>query len=196
MTHVRRRDSDERGATLVEASLILTLMLMLALGAFEYGMVFRDWLSVTIASREGGRVGASAANFHDSDCVILEAVTGALQSLTSGDVSQVHIYKSSTTGTYPGANSSVTNRYRPATAADTSSLVVCGSSTWVELHNGGSWEPDDRLNTAGSADWIGVRVEFDHEWLTNFLWWNGTVHFSDDAIFRMEPPGPTTTVAP
>jgi hypothetical protein len=29
-----------------------------------------------------------------------------------------------------------------------------------------------------------------HEWYTDFLWWTGTVDFSDDAVFRMEPPAP------
>lgn len=185
-----KEDSDDRGAALIEFALVFTLLLSIALGAFEYGMLFRDWLSVTVATREGGRVAASAANYLDADCIVLEAVTGALQSLTSGEVTQVHIYKSDGDGNYPGTNSTVTNRYRPATSSDTTSLVVCGSSTWVELHNGGSWEPDDRVNTSGSADWSGVRVEFDHDWGTNFLWWTGTASFSDDAIFRMEPAGP------
>ena len=35
-----------------------------------------------------------------------------------------------------------------------------------------------------------MRVKFQHEWLTNFLWWSGTVDFEDDAVFRMEPPDP------
>lgn len=186
-----RRRREEDGATMVEFALVFTLLMMVAIGLFEYGMAFRDWLSVTIATREGARVSASAANFGDADCVVLEAVTGALQSLDSGRVTQVHLYKSSATGSYPGANASTTNRYRPATASDTMSLVVCGSSTWVLLHSGGSWDPDDRVNTSGSADWSGVRVQFDHDWTTGFLWWNGSASFSDDAVFRMEPPAPS-----
>lgn len=172
---------------MVEFSLIFGLLLMLALGAFEYGMVFRDWLSVTISSREGGRVAASAANFGDADCVILEAAAGAVQSLTSGEITEVHIYKSSSSGSYPGANSSYTRRYSPYVAGDPS-LVACSGSNWNAEHLGTNWDPTDRVNTAGAADWIGVRVEFEHVWITNFLWWNGTVDFSDEAIFRMEPP--------
>jgi hypothetical protein len=38
--------------------------------------------------------------------------------------------------------------------------------------------------------WGGVRVEFEHTWYTNFLWWTGTIDFSDDAVFRLEPPAP------
>lgn len=184
-----RGKSNDRGSTLVEFSLVFGLLLTLALGAFEYGMVFRDYLSVTIASREGGRVAASAANFGQADCVILEATAGALQSLNSGEIEEVHIYKSDTTGSYPGASSSFTRRYSPFVAGDPA-LVACASTQWNAEHLGSNWEPNDRVNTAGSADWIGVRVSFQHTWITNFLWWNGTVNFADDAIFRMEPPAP------
>jgi TadE-like protein len=183
-----RRDRDE-GAALVETALVLTLLLMLALGAFEYGMVFRDWLSVTIASREGGRVAASAANFGQADCVILEAAAGALQSLTSGEIDQVEIYKSSATGSYPGSNSAFNRRYSPFVAGDPS-LVACTSTNWNAEHLGGSWAPNLRVNATGTADWIGVRVDFEHDWITGFLWWDGTINFSDDAVFRMEPPAP------
>ena len=175
---------------MVEFAFVFGFLLMIALGTFEYGMLFRNWLAVSVATREGGRVAASAANYGDADCVILEAVTGALQSLKSGSVAEVEIYKSDKNGIYPGSTSSVLNRYRPAVSGDTA-LVVCGSSNWVELHNGGSWEPDDRVNTSGSADWIGVRVAFDHVWMTEFLWWSGVQSFSDDGVFRMEPPAPS-----
>lgn len=184
-----RKEGEERGSTLVEFSLVAGLLLMLALGAFEYGMVFRDWLSVTIASREGGRVAASAANFGQADCVILEATAGALQSLTSGDIEEVEIFKSDASGSYPGASSSFTRRYSPFVAGDPA-LVACASTQWNAEHLGSNWEPNDRVNTSGSADWIGVRVSFEHTWITNFLWWDGTVDFADDAIFRLEPPAP------
>jgi TadE-like protein len=187
-TRAGRRDRDE-GAALVETALVLTLLLMLALGAFEYGMVFRDWLSVTIASREGGRVAASAANFGQADCVILEAAAGALQSLTSGEISEIEIYKSSATGSYPGSNSAFNRRYSPFVSGDPS-LVACSSTNWNAEHLGGSWAPNLRVNATGAADWIGVRVNFAHDWITGFLWWTGTINFSDDAIFRLEPPAP------
>jgi Flp pilus assembly pilin Flp len=182
------RKREERGATMVEFSLIFGLLLMIALGAFEYGMLFRDWLSVTVSAREGGRVSASAANYGDADCVILEAATGALQSLQSGEIAEVHIFRSDATGSYPGSGSSNTRRYSPYNPGDPS-LVVRAGSSWNAEHLGSNWDPADRISSAGVA-WGGVRVEFEHTWYTGFLWWNGTVDFSDDAVFRMEPPAP------
>src|SRR5690606_29095218 len=135
---------DERGATLIEFCLIFTLLLVLALGAFEYGRALRAWQAETIATREGTRVAASAANYQAADCTILEATTGALRSFKTGHVREVHIYKSDESGTY---NGSTANRYRPLiTGEDTSSLslVACGASTWVALAT--PWGPAARLN--------------------------------------------------
>jgi hypothetical protein len=174
---------------MVEFALIFGFLMMLALGAFEYGMLFRDWLSVTVAAREGGRVAASAANYGDADCVILEAATGALQSLQSGEIAEIHIYRSDASGSYPGTGSSNTRRYSPYNPGDPSLVACAGGSQWNAEHLGSNWDPADRISAAGVA-WGGVRVEFEHTWFTDFLWWSGTVDFSDDAVFRMEPPAP------
>jgi len=187
--HLTKHDSSDKGATMVEFALVFGFLMMLALGAFEYGMVFRDWLSVTVSAREGGRVAASAANYGDADCVILEAATGALQSLQSGEVAEVHIYRSDASGSYPGANSSNTRRYSPFNTGDPSLVVCTGGSEWNAEHLGSNWDPADRVSAAGVA-WGGVRVDFEHQWYTDFLWWTGTIDFSDDAVFRMEPPAP------
>lgn len=183
------RKKDEDGAAMVEFAVVFALLLTLALGAFEYGMLFRDWLSVTVAAREGGRVAASAATYGQADCVILEAAAGALQSLNSGELDEIHIYRSDANGSYPGSSSSYNRRYRPAQPSDPS-IVACSGTQWVALHLGGNWDPADRDNSGVDADWIGVRVVFDHNWMTDFLWWSGSVSSSDDAVFRMEPAAP------
>lgn len=189
----RRRKEGDRGAAVIEFSVVFALLLMICLGAFEYGMAFRDWLSVTVSAREGARVGASASAYGQADCVILEAAAGALQSLESGDLEEIHIYRSDSSGSYPGSNSPFNRRYSPFQTGDPN-LVACASgSQWNAEHLGGSWDPSDRTNTGVSADWIGVRVQFERQWMTDFLWFTGTASYDDDAVFRMEPPAPTTT---
>jgi hypothetical protein len=179
---------------MTEFALLFGLLLMLALGAFEYGMVFRDSLTVATASREAGRVAASTANYGEADCVVLEAASATLQSLSSGTIDEIHVYKSDASGSYPGSDALV-NRYWPFSGSGTPPLTCTSGSEWFE-DIGGSWDPADRVNTEGDGDWIGVRIDYDHTWQTNFLWWNGTVDLSDDAVFRMEPPAPNAGSTP
>lgn len=190
MRRLFRRKRRDKGAAMVEFAVIFSLLLVIAIGSFEYGMLFRDWLSVTVSAREGARVGASAGTITDADCIILEASAGALQSLNSGEVQHISIYRSSPPGDFPGNTSSFTNRYRPADA-ETPDLTCVGGSEWIEVNGGTNWQPGNRDNDGDDADWIGVRVEFGHTWMTDFLWFSGTANFADDAIFRMEPPAPS-----
>ena len=53
---VRKRRS-EVGTTIVEATIVLPLMLMLVFGIAEFGISFTRWNSLTNAVREGARTG-------------------------------------------------------------------------------------------------------------------------------------------
>lgn len=81
-------------------------------------------------------------------------------------------------------------RYSPRAPDDMLPLVACTGSNWTAEWLGPGWEPADRVNTEGDADWIGVRINYEQTWLTSFLWWNGAVALADDAVFRIEPPAP------
>lgn len=184
-----RLGNSDSGVTLVEFAVLLPMLVLIALGAFEYGMLFRDSLTVSTAAREAGRVAASSADYGEADCVILEAAAGALTSINSGEIDEIHIYRSSATGSIPGNSSSTMRRYRPAVPSDVST-IACFGSEWFAIHLGSAWDPDDRNNDPLNADWIGVRVAYTHSWTTGFLWFNGTTQLQDEAVFRIEPPAP------
>lgn len=180
----------EKGSTLIEWAMIMPVLLVLALGAYEYGMVFRDSHTVSTAVREAGRVAASAADHGKADCVILEAASGALQALQTGEIDEVHIYKSDVNGSYPGPSSSYTRRYRPAVPMEPGLIQCTSGAEWYPIQLGSNWDPSDRVDDPGNADWIGVQIEYTHTFQTNFLWFSGTTQLSDDAVFRIEPPAP------
>ena len=46
------KGESERGATLVEAALVLPIMIMLMISLLELGMAFRDLLTVSYTARE------------------------------------------------------------------------------------------------------------------------------------------------
>ena len=177
-----RRDE---GSTLVEFALIFTMVMVLAIGAFEWGMGFRDRLTVSQSVREAARVGAAMGDYYidsnnNADCAIIEAGAGALSAIGGKQVKELWIYKSDVTGTTTG----VKQRYRPAVAGDNPLLLACGAG-WYKIED--SWSPSVRDSRGTSRDWLGVRVILDHTWKTNFLWWNGTVQWQESVVFHLEP---------
>ena len=51
----RRRDS-EKGAALLEAAITIPMLLLIAVGIFEFGRAYQTWQVLTNAAREGARV--------------------------------------------------------------------------------------------------------------------------------------------
>lgn len=181
MGRLFRTEEKEKGAALVESSIVIGVLLMLALGAFEYGMGFRSWFGASAASREGARVAASVGPVADADCRILESVAAALSSATGDEIVRVDIFEHFPTSGTDG----LFNAYRPFdSASDNPANLRCTS--WF-LIAGSSWSETSRDNDGADRDWIGVEVEFRHSWITNFLWWNGTVDWSNRNVMRMEP---------
>ncbi len=172
--------SGERGTAAVESAFMVSLVLVpLLIGAVEFGFAFRDWLSVSAATREGARVGSSATTLPNADCLILEATAGALIAVADDQVQQVWIFQTDSSGSV-GAK----QNYRPALPTDNPATLICG--TWVQLEN--AWAPAGRDNIGTDVDFLGVRVVFDHDWVTNFPGFAGTTTWQDDTIMRLEPP--------
>lgn len=55
-----RRWRREAGAELVEFALVLPLLLLVIMGIFDFGFLFRDYGVITNAAREGARIGVLA----------------------------------------------------------------------------------------------------------------------------------------
>jgi hypothetical protein len=176
-----RRQRSEEGSALVETAVVLTMLMMLAIGAFEWGMAFRDWLSVSSATREGARVAASAGKNPGADCAILEATAGSLLSIDGSRIRFVDIYDSNSSGAPTGAR----HTYRPFDA-DTDSEDNLRCTNWFAV-NDTAYPPANRDNVGAERDWIGVRLEFQHTWKTGLFWWSSGVTWSDRTVILMEP---------
>ncbi len=52
----RRSWRSERGAELIEAAVTIPLLLLIAVGIFEFGRAYQSWQILTNAAREGARI--------------------------------------------------------------------------------------------------------------------------------------------
>lgn len=177
---MRQRTRDESGAVAIETALITGLLLLIVLGAFEYGMAFRSWFGLAASSREGARVGASVGPINGADCAILQASAAALASTSGNEVVRIRIFDhDAASGTDGDANS-----YRPfVDGVDDPALQRC-TNWFVET---ASWAETTRDNTGTERDWLGVEVTYQHNWITGFLWWSGGVEWSNRSVMRLEP---------
>ena len=174
---MKRFHDSERGAALVEMAAVIGLLMLIAIGAFEWGMAFRDSISVSTAAREGARVASSAGQDPDADCFIIEAAAGALQAISGNKVVELWIYESSTGETVGSAS-----RYRPQQPNDVG--LVCNGA-WFRLSN--NYPPSARDNDGAVRDWIGVQITYDHTWKTGFAFWRGTSRWNERAVMHLEP---------
>jgi len=165
--------SGERGAALIETALIASLVTVLAIGAAEMGFALLDWLAVSSATREGARTGSAAGNDAAADTLILAAVSQALASNPSAVVKEVWVFRSDATGAVTDPLTG-TNIYRK-----TGGGFVCD--------NGCPWAPTSRSTNVESLDFLGIRVVFQHNWLTGMIPWLGSQTWQDDTIMRLEP---------
>ena len=185
-----------RGQSLVEFTLLLPLLLALAIGLLEFGMLFKDHLGINYASRAGARVGVAASIRPDADCSILRAISSTLANMEPANLVRVHIYR--------------------ANGPDNSCTVPCAENVYYRplpwptqpecLANnspGGGWLPliapgyppasrqniEDRNRTL-SPDGLGIEVQYRHDFFFNYIPGANTtsVVVRDATVMQIEPP--------
>jgi Flp pilus assembly protein TadG len=178
------RHKFEQGASLVEASIVLPVLILLAVGLSEVGFLVVDYLTVSNSAREGARTGAAAANFNDTvsgkdaDDLILAAVEESACNLNFGDLEEVRIFKANSAGN-PITGS--INVYSP-----TAALACDSATTNLGCDNGCPWAPASRDRVPPTFDSIGVEVTFSHEDITGIFPFP-TVNWTESAVMQIEP---------
>lgn len=188
---LRHSRDKERGATLVEAAISYSVLFLALFAIVEFGLVFKDWMSVSQATREGARAGATFGDDLSSDIKVLDGVEDALlpQGWSAGD--QVAIFRANN----PTPSESTTYTYSPGfDCSDPDGMFppgdCCDWSPCPEDHRDNytipSWDPRDRDVTAPITDRIGVRIQLTHEWITSFIG-TGTLDLTTTTDFQLEP---------
>jgi len=195
----RLRDADgnrQRGAVLVEFVLIAPVLVLIVAAIFEFGLAFRDSMTLSNALRSGARVGSNAGRERQADYTILKSIEAAMTEFPTARVERIIVYKASTTSSdvpaaclaisgSGGVNGSC-NVYQPSDLArpltDFGGTTTC-SGTSPDRY----WCPTSRQNQqALGADYLGVWMQIRYEYVTNIFPGNG-ITITDRAIMRLEP---------
>ena len=168
---------NERGASLVEFSLVLPILLLIVFGILEMGMAFRTTITVGSAAQEGARVASFKGNDTDADCVALESVISEL----GGEVDQVSSIKLYRVDTAGNPEPLKTNTYTYSGVGD---ITDCTKWNGTVL-----WPSTDRNVTVGTTplDVLGVEVSSTHTWVTQFPPFGGSITVDESTIVRLEP---------
>ena len=178
---------------MLEFALVAPVLLLLIFGAFEYGMFFKDYLTVSNTTRTGARVGSAAGSNADADYQILQAVKAAATALPGGSnsISQISIYRSTSAGGEPTATCQATssasdgcNVYTASAFTQPASKFGCGGGS-LDF----TWCPTTRQDSqAIGPDYIGVWVKTTHGFVTKLFGTSRSI--TDTVVMRIEPKMP------
>jgi len=181
---MRRGREKERGATLVEAAIAYGLLFLALFAVLEFGLAFKDWLSVSNASRTGARAGATFGQDANADILVLREVEGTLAPIGLQPGANVTIYRANNPGPsqeYSYAPGSDCSGGLPG-CCDWTPCPEVGRTTYK---NNPVWDPASRDITAPITDRIGVEIQFTHTWVTGFF--GATTDFTTSTEFQIEP---------
>lgn len=203
---LRTHDSAEEGTAIVEFAMVAVLLLMIVFGIVEFGLAFRDRLTMSNSTQSASRIAAALGNDSSADYETLLALAQSLETLPNsgiGIVNLVDIYKADSDGE-PSSNcpGSACNQYEYQPGhTPTCDWNPCPDPDNFEAW-GGSWVPGAPISSGGrddalpGLDVIGVRVEFAHTWMSSGLLplpnidcdgTPGAGCWYDTAIQRLEP---------
>ena len=185
-----------RGQAIVEFALVFAIFVTMMMGFLEFAFVFNASLSIGHATRDAALVAAEAGNNSGADCVILAQVEKDVSAPADASrITQVVIYRSDQNGALYGGQQNVYTR-----GGSFSCTLSDGTALTVPYSVAGSpaYLPATRCNVqAGcgsghpSVDTIGVRVNYQHTWLTplaNLVGLGGTgTTLTQSNAMRMEP---------
>lgn len=182
-----------RGAALTEAAIVSPIFFALIFGVIEMGVMFRDQLTISNATRDASRAAAASGNEIDADYRILQAVQQSAAAAARNDIQKIIVFKAGgPSATVPasctaiagtGGVDGVCNVYQVGDLARPPGDFNC-AVTAVDryLCPTSVANRDTRLASLG---YIGIYVQLNHRYVTGFF--GTTVNIRDTTVVRIEP---------
>lgn len=190
-----RSVSAERGAGLVELSLVALLLFTFVGATFDYGLGWRSGLGVNEGARTAARVGSSAGRDRAADYAALSGMKAALTAsgLIDG-VERVVVFRASRpdgrvptvckTGETSGCNVIDGDDFRTSWEAETVEEAT-NSNGCLDVYDYRSWCPADRDADQASAEYFGVWLQVRHDYLFPII--GDDTLIERTAVMRIEP---------
>jgi hypothetical protein len=182
---------------MTEAAIISPLFFALLFGVIEMGILFRDHLTITNATRDGARTAAASGNDVDADWRVLQTINQSAAAADEFDIKRIVIFKASSTSDQPTATckagtavDGVCNVYTAADFARPQSDFDCSNILLDKRFcpfgpaspAGPPYYRDTRMSALG---YIGVYVELRHRYVTGFF--GSAITIRDTTVVRIEP---------
>ena len=185
-----RTRRSERAASLIEAAISSIVVMSVIFGVIEFGLAFKDYLSMSAAVRDAGRVASTYGTTTATDYTVLQSIKTRMPAVATSQIVAVVVFKgASATSTISSVNSAcmtgsvanVCNFYTSSDLARPSSDFT-GSAGAPDA----SWPPSARKDKlSGPPDYVGVWVKISHAGVTGFL--TLSKNYTDQVVMRIEP---------
>jgi Flp pilus assembly protein TadG len=162
----------------------------LTFGLLEFGLFFKNYLTVANTTRTAARVGSSVGKSADADYQILQAIKGAASALPSGanSIQAISVYKATAAGGDPptacksGPSAASFCNYYTASSLNLASTAFGGTSGKPDAY----WPPTSRsVSQSAGTDYLGVWIKTTHGFVTKLFGTSRTI--SDTVVMRIEP---------
>lgn len=170
----------DKGATMVEMALIAPILFAAIFAVMEFGLAFRDYLSVSHAARDGARAGATYGNDTQADYLILRDIEETLATIGISDGVEVRVFDP----TAPANSTSYTYQAGFGSGCDWNPCPDPDRGPGPP-YTQPSWNPALRDVDAPFTGRLAVEVSYTHKWVTGFFL--QTTDFTSEADFQIEP---------
>lgn len=179
-----RKGENTRGATLVEASLMLPIVILLTVSLLELGLAFKDLLTIGFTARDAARIGALAGNDIDADCNLIQTIVDGFSASDINDVT-IEIFKASEATGEPTGGRINTWHLTSGDPTDCADWTV--TENWPSTSRQVLVGEDPVTHADLELDILGVRITTVHHWITGLPPWRGTMTIERTALQRLEP---------
>jgi hypothetical protein len=188
MARGRRRESGERGAALVETAITMPVFFLLIFGIIEFGLAFRDNLTVANTTRDAARAGSVMGDDPTADQFILDVIEASSAAMSPQQLTRIVVFEATGPDTpvppacLAGPVASLCNVYSGANLAATGAPTFGCGPTSLDRH----WCPTTRIVAQdGPPDYLGVFVEASRPMVTGVL--GRSLTLRDTFVLRLEP---------